>query len=380
LEVSLNILINFSSLKSGGGQNVAMNFLLGIGDVKLTDVRLIFLVARDSEPHKHLKKIGYSDIIVAPRNPLTRIVRELIFGRQWVEQYEIDIVYSYFGYALLPRSVCQVTGSADSNLYFPEVEFWKDYSWIKRLGKKLIDMYRVFGIRRANAVVFENPDLLERGRKLYGLKNVKYIKPSINFEKFDDSVRDALDLKTPYPKGLFLCGWHLNKNIMRIPEIASQMHERGKPMSFVITASMDGSDISKDFQRYIDSYDVEEFVQAIGNVTKSKLPALYACCDIIFLLSKLESFSNNILEAWYFRKPLVVSDESWSRAICKDAALYVDRNSIVSIADAIQEVLTNRELNEQLIRNGERELSYYPSIAERILEEKSYLVKLHENV
>ena len=68
-----------------------------------------------------------------------------------------------------------------------------------------------------------------------------------------------------------------------------------------------------------------------GQINHYELKNLYKNIDYVFLLSQLESFSNNIIESWYFRKLLIVSNEEWSRSICKEGACYVERNSIEDI-------------------------------------------------
>ena len=79
---------------------------------------------------------------------------------------QIDIIYSLFGIGLYPKYCKQISGSADSNIFFPEINFWSHYSGIERLKKKkLIDNYRIWALNRASAVVFENKSILDRSKK-----------------------------------------------------------------------------------------------------------------------------------------------------------------------------------------------------------------------
>ena len=85
----------------------------------------------------------------------------------------------------------------------------------------------------------------------------------------------------------------------------------------------------------VNSFDVEDRITVLGPVKKTELRALYQNIDYVFLLSKLESFSNNIIESWFFKKVLVISDKEWSNAICKEGALYVDRDNPLGIVEKI---------------------------------------------
>ena len=72
---------------------------------------------------------------------------------------------------------------------------------------------------------------------------------------------------------------------------------------------------------------VDELILLIGKIEKKNLPSLFDQIDFVFLLSILESFSNNIIESWTYKRPLIISDEHWARTICEGAALYVNNNN-----------------------------------------------------
>ncbi|RUO37049.1 hypothetical protein CWE15_11875 [Aliidiomarina taiwanensis] len=367
----MNVLINFGPLKSGGGQNVALNFLYSFQDLEFEDVNYFFIVAEGSEPHNQLIKLGYSQFYVFPRNPIKRILYEKFLSFKIIKDNSIDIIYSYFGFGLFPKHIPQVCGSADSNLYFPEVDFWSDYKGHKLLLKKIIDKYRLFGVKRCNGVVFENKSMELRGRKLYSLENTAYIKPSIK-----RIYTDQIKIYTPENTkliGLFLCGWQLNKNIMMIPEFLSILKNKGLSISIILTAPENNCSIHKAFVNKLSEFDVEENVNIIGIIDKEMLQALYSKVSFVFLLSKLESFSNNIIEAWEFERPLIVANEEWARAICKNGAVYVDRDSPIDIAENVLNLYHDEKLLNSIVENGKANLSTYPSIEERIKLEIDFL-------
>lgn len=372
----MNILINFSTLKKGGGQNVAMNFLHEIFNLALEDITFYFFVAKDSEPHRFLKKLGKNNYHVVPSHPLVRILFEISKSKKILKENKIDIIYSYFGIGLFPSYIPQISGSADSNLYFPEINFWSHYSHIGRMKKRMIDLYRIYGVKKATAVIFENESMEARAKQLFGLAHTKFIKPSINFAF---KRQNHMFFEGKFPKrGLFICGWQLNKNVHKIPEILFELKNKNMPFEIVITAEEDESSEYKIFRDLVRKYGVEDNIKMIGPVSKSMIPSLYEQIDYVFLLSKLESFSNTIIESWYFEKPLIVADETWARSICKNAAHYVDRESSKSIADAIITLDKNDRMIRELVDNGINELKSYPSISERIKEEIDYIKNVYK--
>ena len=107
------------------------------------------------------------------------------------------------------------------------------------------------------------------------------------------------------------------------------------------------------------------------------LASLYRQIDFVFLLSKLESFSNNIIEAWTFGKPLIASDEEWTHAICGDSAIYVERSSPEEIASQITSCLNDEKRITQVVEAGKKILSEYPTIEERTEQELSFIEEVY---
>jgi glycosyltransferase involved in cell wall biosynthesis len=378
-EIILNLLINFSTLKSGGGQNVAMNFLHAIDTMKLDDINLYFFIAEDSDIHSYFLDKEKTNFYAVPNDPIKRIIFEMFNSQKILLKEKIDIIYSYFGIGFFTKKIPQVSGSADSNLFFPEVDFWSQYHGISRLKKYIIDQYRIWGIKRASAVVFENEVLEKRAIELYDLKLTKTIKPSVNFDLESKKYTLPEYINTSIPKGLFLCGWQYNKNIMLIPEIASEFKKNNIEFHFLLTAPLDNSEMHNSFSNLVNKYHVEDIVSVVGSVKKEELASLYEKIDYVFLLSKLESFSNNIIESWYFDKVLVVADEPWSRGICKSAAVYVDRDSVEDIANKLRHCINDDNTVKNILAEGKMMLKKYPSIEQRITMEMEFIKYVYEN-
>lgn len=369
----MNILINFATLKAGGGQNVALNFLSAIHHHIPEGTAFVFLVASRSEIHRTLIEMRVGQIIQVPRSAIWRIIFECVFGWFWLVRHRIDVIYSYFGYAWLPRRWPQVSGAVDSNLFFPEIDFWEEHTGLARLKRWLMDKYRLHGIRRASALIFENAALMERAKVLYGLDESKLIRPSIYIDDAGEKYSLPPGLNVTLPIGLFLCGWQIHKNILQIPALAAALRSRGRAMSFLLTAAADGSPLSDTFEHLVTKLGVSDLVFLCGAVKKSSLKDLYRQVNYVMLLSKLESFSNNIIEAWHFGVPLVVSDAAWAKAICGEAAIYVRRDSVDSIADTLSHLMAEPPLREEVVASGRRELAKYPSTQERASEEIDYV-------
>ena len=374
----IKILINLSPLKTGGGQNVALNFLYSLKELNFPDVQFYFFVAKNSSAYTYVKNNNFN-YNVLPTNPIKRILFEIFLSKRILISKKIDIIYTYFGSGAFTTKIPQVCGSANSNLYFPEVDFLAYYSGISKLKKRFIDTYRIWGLKRAKAVIFENNLMEEQSKKLYYFKKTIFIKPSINPNIKSEELNLVQQNKNVYTC-LFLCGWQLNKNVMLIPEIAAEAQKQGVKLQFILTAPKDKSKLHIQFVHKTKKLRVQDQIKIIGTIHKEQLSNLYKEIDFVFLLSKLESFSNNIIEAWYYKKILIVSDELWSRAICNEAALYVNRENPVKIIKHLKLLIEDSKKQQDIIKKGSEEILKYPTITERTTAEINFVKKIYQEI
>lgn len=372
----MKILLNFSTLKKGGGQNVGLNFLHSLINMNKFSDTFYFLVVKNSQIHQFLKRNKQQNILLTSPSQIKRVFNEIFKYSNFIRNHKIDVVYTYFGYGLFAGKTPQICGVAVSNVFFPEINFWEG-NHINIFTKKLIDKYRVYGIKKAAGLIFENKLMEKRSHSLFKLssENTTYIPPTFNPD-FDEEIFNIPDLNERALKLLMLCGWQLNKNIMRVPEIAYYLKKKKINFQFIITAPKDNSKIYNEFLSLSTQYNIQEHISIIGPVRKENLKSLYEQIDFVLLMSKLESFSNNIIEAWHFQKPLIISDEEWARSICGKTAYYIDRESPEKIADSIQYLQSNINIQNELIAEGIESKNDYPSVFEKTKKEIEFVKKI----
>lgn len=368
----IKLLINLGPLKKGGGHNVALNFLYELIKVDNHEFDMYFVVCERTAISDVLHESKWKNkIFVVSSNPIKRICQEFTLINKYIKNNGIDIVFTYFGFAFLGKGVKQVIGSADSNLYFPEIDFWKNEKRLNKIRRFLVDQYRVYGIKAASGVIFENKAMYNRASNLFKIRNKKLIYPSISFSEQQEFC--GLGDKESKVRLLFLCGWQRNKNILKIPEIINGFRKNGRDVEVIISTEPDDSSCANEFLDKVKYYNVQESIVFLGTIKKEQLHDLYNKIDFVFLLSLLESFSNNIIEAWHYRKPLIISDEVWSRSICDDAAVYVERDNTKQIVEKTIQLLDNIELIQKVVDNGILKLSSYPTIYSRVNQELQFI-------
>lgn len=107
-------------------------------------------------------------------------------------------------------------------------------------------------------------------------------------------------------------------------------------------------------------------VRFTGYVTDRQLAAFYACATAFAFPSLFEGFGLPAVEAMAHGIPVVCSNAGALPEVCGEAAVYFDPLDVGSIAEALDRVLSDQHLREQLSRLGlERQRSFSWSKAAR---------------
>ena len=367
--MKIRLLLNLSYLKSGGGQTVALNF---VKNAKFYDgYDFIVIVVKNTQLDHVCRSLGY-EVVCAPRKGSLRFLWDLSVGSFLIWKKDIKLIYTYFGYGFYLTRVKQIIGAADSNIYFPEIDFWSEQGSLDKFRRKIIDAIRLKTVHIADGIIFENPTMYRRHLQ-YGIPNqaASLILPSVMHHK---GVSDKRFKREGYITLLFACGWQLNKGILVIPEILKRAQEKNLKLQILFTSQLDGSlecaRFKEAFKNLKQSLNLVDF---IGSQPVENLQSLYSSADFVCLFSKLESFSNNIIESWLHRKVLLVTEANWSRDLCGHAAVYVDRKSPDSIIEAILHFNSYKESYESVLISGDEQLKHYNTIENRTQLELDFL-------
>ena len=95
----------------------------------------------------------------------------------------------------------------------------------------------------------------------------------------------------------------------------------------------------------------------IGRVPVKDCPQLYEESDALFLPTLLECFSANYPEAMLMERPILTSNLSFATEVCGNAAKYFDPISPRDIVSSIIELVSNKELQAELVKNGKEKLN-----------------------
>lgn len=356
--------LNFLPIKSGGGLQNGLSLLSGAKAWR----NYLAIVVEGSQMERACRGADVK-VIVVGRGLWRRAIFELITAR--FKLRERCVVFTLFGppFWFLKRSQKQINGFAYSNILHPEIKFWTDLTWPLRIKKAIIDKYRYFSYLWADVVIFET-DLLERRagqtrvfrekrRRVVRMSPSRYVPILPRGESAPKAVAPGEAIKV-----LYLTVSHPNKRLHCLPQLAKALKERGINLKFMITCEVNA--YAREVLLEASQLGVEEGVQFVQPVPQHLVAAVIDASDALINIARLESFSNNFVEAWARHKPLIVTDSDWARDACGNGACYVDPVAPEYAATEIGRLFADQEYRRRLIDAGCAQLSAYPSPDEKI--------------
>jgi len=163
-----------------------------------------------------------------------------------------------------------------------------------------------------------------------------------------DEVLGRLKVAPPYV--LFVGTLEPRKNLLRLVRAYRRMAARGGVRSLVLAGPIGWR--HQALLREISAVDAPGEITLTGAVSPQDLDALYRGADAFVYPSLYEGFGIPILEAMARGVPCIVSTSSSLPEVAGEAALPVDPRSVAGLAEAMERVVSDRDLSERLRRAG----------------------------
>lgn len=170
--------------------------------------------------------------------------------------------------------------------------------------------------------------------------------------KSDDSILNRLGIKNK--KYFFaIASASPSKNINELIN-AFNLLDHG-PNFYLVLAGGAGSI----FSSYLQSTSMYANVINAGRISDNELKSLYSSALAFIFPSLYEGFGIPPLEAMACKCPVIASNLPVIKEVCADAAIYIDPNSINSMIDALNKVISNDILLSEIIDRGTSRANMY---------------------
>ncbi len=271
------------------------------------------------------------------------------FIRNDIKKYQIDIFHG-LSHELplnLPRNVKTVVTIHDLiHERYPEFYPFIDrkiYSWKFKSACKKADI--IVAISEAT-----KQDIID-------FYHIEASKITVIYQschpQFYQNVPDVIDFKNKYnlPNNYLLYVGTVNerKNLLSLVK-ALQIVDNQLNMKLVVIG--EGGDYFQKVKKYVIDNKMENRVLFYNHIPFSDFPSLYKYAQALVLPSFFEGFGIPIIEALWSGCPVITSEGSCFPEAGGPDSIYINPHNIDEIARAIERVITDENLRNQMILRG----------------------------
>ena len=284
-------------------------------------------------------------------------IRALFFLRRVVEREKIDVFHSPFLLGpLFSKKPFIITLHDLMAITFPN--FFEGRKFLTKVFARLFFLIVVpITAKQCRMILTDSCKVKGEAINLLKLSSekIKVIYPGVDkrFKKLKSkNLNGILPELNPNKKTILYIGnTRPYKNLPRLLEAFGLLQKR-KPENYqLIIAGGEKRNLPL-LKRITIDLNIEKEVVFTGNLTDIEVVALMNAADVFVFPSLEEGFGLPPLEAMACGTPVVTSNVSSLPEVVGDAALLVDPENVEEIASAIEKVLTDEKMREELIRKG----------------------------
>lgn len=355
----MNILINASNIRGGGGLQVA-DSICNMLNQFLEHRFFVVLSSNFTLTQERIK--GYSNVKVYSYD-LKPSFNLLLFGKELflddiVEKERIDAILTVFGPAFgwKPKKP-YLCGYARPQLVLRDSPHYKTYGIKQKIKLRLL---KYLFKRSTEHFYTENPYITDLLKKLLRQADVRTVTNYYN-QVFDtpSKWKERILPKFEGCTIITISTYNPHKNFEIIPQVAEYLKSQYPLFNFRFVLTIKPEDIA------FNNQELEGNILFLGGVDISECPSLYKQSNIMFMPSLMECFTATFPEAMRMKVPIVTTDLEFARGLCGDAARYYKPIDAKSAADAIYEVAINKQYAQSLIAKGERQLEMFDNYVQR---------------
>lgn len=359
----MNILINCSIIKIGGGIQVAHSFLTEISQNKEHNFVIVLSSVLDKQIDKSVFASNHKFITYNIKAGVKMsLVNKSSFLDKVVSENKIDRVFTVFGPSYWKPKVNHVCGFAKPQYIYRDSPFFKRISLIENLKINAKRFTHLYSFRKTTDVfITELWDVSNKLQELFPEKEIHTVTNTFN-QVFNDKSLWNNNVILPTFDGITLLTISANythKNLDIIPKVILYLKNHYPKLKFRFVLTLNREDI------LIKERSVYEHILFLGRVDINQCPYLYKQSDFMFLPTLLECFSASYPEAMKMNVPILTSDLPFARSICGEAAEFFDPIDISSISNTIYSLSLNLERQQELIKLGNKQLNKFDTSKSR---------------
>ncbi|MDE0885895.1 MAG: glycosyltransferase family 1 protein [Myxococcota bacterium] len=351
------ILIDGSMAAGGGGYTYLVNMLPTLAT--LAPEATFLVLVRNAKLVEVLSPLPNIEVRVLPEIKwLGRIAFLLFRASRIASQWGADLYFSVGEYAPMKVSCPVVICFRNPNV-FTSIKF--DWSRYQKFRLATLRRLATLAGKRAARVIFVSHDSASWMGDAAGIPEAR--RAVIHHGADAEAWRSKLGSK---PRGgsagiLSVSSIYRYKNFVRLVEAYCELASRlPDPPPLTIVGDDQDPEYSAELRRARErAGPLADRIHLVGAVPYEEIIGYYAESDLFIFPSYLETFGHPLLEALAAEVPVIAADIPVFREIAAESALYVDPFDSAAMAGAMERVLTDGTLAQELVSAGQQRLKLF---------------------
>ncbi len=173
-----------------------------------------------------------------------------------------------------------------------------------------------------------------------------------------EELEEAVNYDFSRPYLLFVSTLEPRKNIVTLINAFNYLKQKYKIEHNLILIGQKGWDYKPIFQE-IASSPYQECIYHLDYLPDELVALFYTNAEVFVYPSYYEGFGLPVLEAMTLGAPVVTSNTSSLPEVAGEAAILIDPNNVISLAEAILNIISDRTLRSNLISMGKKQAKLY---------------------
>ena len=380
----MKILINSISTKkiTGGAYQIALNFLLK--SLQHPEIEWLYVTSQDvddviGDRFAGLKGKKYFVFPTQPdfRGTYKKVKRELKLLEMRLAP---DLVYSITAPSYFSFKTPEVMRFTNPWVTHPNKYSWGALSLTERFR------YYLYGLNQKRLMKASHYFITQTTTCAEGIMRITrepedHIKVVSNVLPDSFKTSDNTPIREDMNINVAAVGAAIpHKNLIIIPEVLRELAKIGiNNVRFHLTLAPD-SQVAKNINDKLEEYGLNDHVINHGRMTQKSLGEMYRRCQFSFIPTLLEVFSASILEAMYFKLPVVATRFDFNSEILEDACLYYEPKNAVDAAHQLAKLISDSRLQDVCIRRMQKLLLRYGDYDSHFNDIEDYLVDVTNKV
>lgn len=364
----MRIVINAINLVSAGTLATGKQFLSALSDIDNKNYYLIVAPAgygyEEIGSSKNLQFVFYPRIKGLYK--LWRIYQDFVGFRKLVHGFKADAVIVLGNISPVKLGVPTVV--LLRNPYYVDLSNLEQFRKKEKILKELEIFFFYLTTKQADAFIAQSRYMKERLSDKWSVPdktirvvpnaistNITDMKKSVSVENRNIQINDNKF------KILYVSRYYPHKNHRFILRLADHFQANDtNDIVFILTLNehLEGA---RAILREISDNNLGGFIYNIGEVPQKELVNWYQSSDILFFPSYLETFGNPFVEAMCFGLPICAVELPYAKAVCDDAAIYYQKDSVEDTAEKILRLKNDVKFRKTMSNKSKRRFHEFPS-------------------